>query len=306
VQTKSLADTGANGYLVIDKPFAIRLSKALQSPIRKLPYSVPVRGYQRNIQSNVSEYIRLHLTVEGRRIYNCPFVLLNLGTQDVIIGKKLFSRFRILLDSAKNRLVWPKEYPPTPSWSKEITLPYHSRETSFRHPAYQSDANRRDLALHREDRRRAGGRSMDMKVITPDSEEITDTPSGPTRNQEVLPLPQKRIAHGFTPVQICEISANAFHHEMMRSDSEFFQTSIYEIDQVIRERELEEDEETLHLIRQKLPHMHRRYADVFSKSESDRIPPHRIYDHKLITCIRYLHLIYAISRLKNPESMRLL
>jgi hypothetical protein len=91
VQTKSLADTGANGYLVINKPFAKRLSKALQSPIRKLPYSVPIRGYQQNIQSHVSEYIRLHLTVEGRRIYNCPFVLLDLGAQDVIIGKKLFS-----------------------------------------------------------------------------------------------------------------------------------------------------------------------------------------------------------------------
>ncbi|OBT38634.1 hypothetical protein VE00_11001 [Pseudogymnoascus sp. WSF 3629] len=116
----------------------------------------------------------------------------------------------------------PTEYPPTPSWSKEITLPYHSREASFRHPAYQSDANRRDLALYREDRRHAGGRSMDMKVITLDSKEITDTPSSPTRNLEALPLPQKRIARGFTPVQICEISANAFHHEMMRSDSEFF------------------------------------------------------------------------------------
>ena len=27
--------------------------------------------------------------------------------------------------------------------------------------------------------------------------------------------------------------------------------------------------------------MHRIYSDVFSKSESDRIPPHRIYDHKI-------------------------
>jgi hypothetical protein len=68
---------------------------------------------------------------------------------------------------------------------------------------------------------------------------------------------------------------------MMRSDSEFFQTSIYEIDQILRERELAEDEETLCLIRYKLPHMHRNYSDVFLKSESDRLPPHRIYDHKI-------------------------
>ncbi|OAF59535.1 hypothetical protein VC83_04074 [Pseudogymnoascus destructans] len=168
----------------------------------------------------------------------------------------------------------PKEYLPTPSWSKEITLPYHSRETSIKHPAYQSDANRRDFAIHREDRRRAGGRSMEMKVITSDYEEITDTPSNPPRNQEVSPPPQKTLVHRFAPMHICEISANAFHHEMMRNDSEFFQTSIYEIDQIIHEKELVEDEETLRLIQQKLPHMHRRYTDVFSKLESDRIPPH--------------------------------
>ncbi|ELR04401.1 hypothetical protein GMDG_01477 [Pseudogymnoascus destructans 20631-21] len=101
------------------------------------------------------------------------------------------------------------------------------------------------------------------------------------RNQEVSPPPQKTLVHRFTPMHICEISANAFHHEMMQNDSEFFQTSIYEIDQIIHEKELVEDEETLRLIQQKLPHMHRRYTDVFSKLESDRIPPHRIYDHKI-------------------------
>ncbi|OAF56983.1 hypothetical protein VC83_05772 [Pseudogymnoascus destructans] len=42
-----------------------------------------------------------------------------------------------------------------------------------------SDANRRDFAIHREDRRRAGGRSMEMKVIISDYEEINDTPSNP-------------------------------------------------------------------------------------------------------------------------------
>lgn len=67
----------------------------------------------------------------------------------------------------------------------------------------------------------------------------------------------------------------------MQSDAEFFQTSIYKIDQIIRERELLEDKEMLYLIREKLLYMYRKYANVFSKSESDRILPHRIYDHKI-------------------------
>ncbi|OBT81103.1 hypothetical protein VE02_10364, partial [Pseudogymnoascus sp. 03VT05] len=145
-----------------------------------------------------------------------------LGAQDVIIRKKLFSRFRILLDSAKSQL------------SKEITLPYYSRETSIRHPAYQSDANRRDAAILHKDRRCAGGRLMEMKVIISASPEKT---TGTTLSLPQIPeepsLPLAKSVLSFTPVQICEIGANAFHHEMMRNDSEFFQTSIYEIDQII-------------------------------------------------------------------------
>jgi hypothetical protein len=51
-------------------------------------------------------------------------------------------------------------------------LPYHSRETSIRHPAHQPDADRRDAAIRHEDRRRAGGRSMEMNVIASDYEEV--------------------------------------------------------------------------------------------------------------------------------------
>ncbi|KFY69635.1 hypothetical protein V496_00074 [Pseudogymnoascus sp. VKM F-4515 (FW-2607)] len=83
---------------------------------------------------------------------------------------------------------------------------------SIRHPAFQPDADRRDAALLHEDRRREGGRSLE----------------------------------------------------------------------ILKERgELKEDAETLALIREKLPSMHRGYTDVFSKLESDRLPPHRIYNHRI-------------------------
>ena len=63
---------------------------------------------------------------------------------------------------------------------------------------------------------------MDMKVITSSYEEIINMPLSPPRNKEVSPPSQLKLVPSFTPVQICEVSANAFHHEMMRSDSEFF------------------------------------------------------------------------------------
>ncbi|OBT81225.1 hypothetical protein VE02_10361 [Pseudogymnoascus sp. 03VT05] len=121
-----------------------------------------------------------------------------------------------------------------------------------------------------------------MKVIISASPEKTTgtTPSLPQIPEEPS-LPPAKSVPSFTPVQICEISANAFYYEMMRNDSEFFQTSIYEMDQIIQDKESEEDDETISLIREKLPYLHRKYTDVFSKSESNKIPPHRIYDHKI-------------------------
>ena len=88
IKLYSLADTGANGYLFLNRPLAVKLSKALGAPIQRLPYSVPIRGYQGCVQSYAANYIRLHLTIDGRRVYNCPFVILDLGSPDIIIGIK--------------------------------------------------------------------------------------------------------------------------------------------------------------------------------------------------------------------------
>jgi hypothetical protein len=85
-------------------------------------------------------------------------------------------------------------------------------------------------------------------------------------------------------IDIREISANAFHFLMKRPQSEFFQTTLYEIDRLIDESKQrdEEERETAELIDKMLPKQYARYRDVFSKSESNRLPPHRRYDHKII------------------------
>jgi transposase InsO family protein len=68
---------------------------------------------------------------------------------------------------------------------------------------------------------------------------------------------------------------------MKRKGSEFFITSLYEIDRIIGDREIPEDEDTERLIRERLPERYRHLKDIFSKVESDKLPPHRPYDHKI-------------------------
>ena len=83
-----MVDIEANGYLFLNRPLAVRLSRALDIRIQKLPYLVPIRGYQNRIQSRADRYIRLHLTMDGRKVYNCLLVIFDLEDQDIIIGIK--------------------------------------------------------------------------------------------------------------------------------------------------------------------------------------------------------------------------
>ena len=102
IDLHSLADTGANGFLFINRPLAIRLARMLGTPMQPLPYAVLVGGYDGKSKTYVKHFIRLHLTIDGRRIHNCPFIVLDLGNQDVIIGLKWIRRFKVLLDLVRN------------------------------------------------------------------------------------------------------------------------------------------------------------------------------------------------------------
>jgi RNase H-like domain found in reverse transcriptase/Reverse transcriptase (RNA-dependent DNA polymerase)/Integrase zinc binding domain/Integrase core domain len=82
--------------------------------------------------------------------------------------------------------------------------------------------------------------------------------------------------------QICEVSANAFHFHMKRSENEFFTTSLYEIDRLLEETGVQDTPETVQLINEKLPVEYELFRDVFSKAASDVLAPHRKYDHRIM------------------------
>jgi transposase InsO family protein/predicted aspartyl protease len=304
IQLRPLADTGANGYLFLNRTLALRLSKALGIRIENLPYSTPIRGYQGGIQSHVTQFIRLHLTIDGRRVYNCPFVILDLGNQDAIIGIKWMKRFRLGIDTVQQRFIWPPEYPPSPLYAKEILIPYDSRKLTLKHPGHQADVNKRDRAIEQNNRR---GRDQQMvvqqldaqsptfslasgllpNIIRPYSQTSPSLTASPSRTEAPLANTYTPTPSHSTPciVQIALISANAMHFHMQKKENEFFTTSLYEIDRILEDMPgripLDEDEETRQLIKELLPRFYTKFQDVFSKSESNRLPPHRSYDHKI-------------------------
>jgi hypothetical protein len=85
-------------------------------------------------------------------------------------------------------------------------------------------------------------------------------------------------------LDIYAISAVGFFYNIKLPDSVTFVTSIYEVDSLIRKKELESEAPGLtdeQLVELRLPSVYEDLKDVFSKAASNILPPHRKYDHQI-------------------------
>jgi hypothetical protein len=98
----------------------------------------------------------------------------------------------------------------------------------------------------------------------------------------------KKLAR-LAPVEIYCIGAVGFYRTLIKPDVKPFVTSLYKIDRVIEDKEIEDihadsarkELENQELIEQKLPQQYYDFKDVFSKAASDLLAPHWPYDLKI-------------------------
>jgi hypothetical protein len=80
------------------------------------------------------------------------------------------------------------------------------------------------------------------------------------------------------------INAPAFIHNLKDPTHKFFITSLYKIDHILKNRNLEspaEEETEEQMLRRIVPKAYYNLINVFSKNTSDKLPPHRLYNHKI-------------------------
>ena len=149
VITNALADSGANAFALLDTKCAEKTSEFLNTPLETLERPVPVKGYNGKPGKPIMSILRLHLRVDGRRQYNVPFLVTDLGHHDVILGRKWLAYLDLWLDVRHRQLIWPTSLPPTPSFIKEVTITMRNllRTTTTTDLAHQADATRRDQAF---------------------------------------------------------------------------------------------------------------------------------------------------------------
>jgi predicted aspartyl protease len=159
ISTYSLIDTGANGFIFLDEKFARLLSRKLGWKLEKLPFpSLPIKGYDGRRGPSITSFLRTHLTLDGRRIYNVPFLVLPLGSHDIIIGKTFLEYFDISPSAAKRKLHWPPNHPKTTrAISQGINVPRQILQRPPTQDVYQQDMEIRDKLIEWDEQRQLAG-----------------------------------------------------------------------------------------------------------------------------------------------------
>jgi hypothetical protein len=155
VPLTALADSGANGFTFINTACAIDIAKFFNLKAQPLVRPIHTKGFDGRPGKPVTHILTLHLSLDGQRQENIPFLILDLGTHDLILGLKWMSYFNVWLNPRDKRLMWPDdpERTTTPSFQREIQVPRNSLKSKKPDPEHQRDASARNRAIDLQDAR---------------------------------------------------------------------------------------------------------------------------------------------------------
>jgi predicted aspartyl protease len=178
ITLSALIDSGANGFVFIDTAYANNISTFLNLKPEPLIQPIIPKGFNGQPSKAVTHMLTLHLSLNGQRQEDIPFMILDLGNHDVILGLKWMSYFNVWLKPRDKRLMWPDEpkHATPPLFQREILVP----RTTLRHgkiqPKHQQDVYARDQAFTLKDQRRQDGRQSTpaIQVITGPEQLLTD------------------------------------------------------------------------------------------------------------------------------------
>lgn len=108
----SLADTGTNGSLFLDRQRTVELVRFYDMRIQRLEVPAETKGFDGRRGPSITHAMKLHLIVDGRRFHNQTFLLIDLGQHDLIIGCRWLAEQDVWMDVRNRRLIWPNKRDP--------------------------------------------------------------------------------------------------------------------------------------------------------------------------------------------------
>jgi hypothetical protein len=155
----ALPDSGANGFAFIDTDCAKDVMKFTGCKATSLDRPIVAKGYNSVRGNPITHYILINLVIDRRRLVEIPFLILDLGNHDIILGAKWMAYFDIQPDLRRRKLVWPDSLPQTSekSFAKKIRVPRDSLKPQPIQQEHQLDVMRRQHAFNQDEARRVAG-----------------------------------------------------------------------------------------------------------------------------------------------------
>ena len=262
---KALLDTGCKLSAVMHTQVAKDL--AYHNNVRwwKLPKSKPVRAFNGAEAVPITHMIVLPMKVRDHYQREVAFLITDLGSYPVILGEPWFDAHDALPDCRNHTIVFRgncHHEPESPTSHDVVESPPETAKDAKEGPP---TINPRRILRRKEldpDVDRAG---RPMPNLPPNHQTIS-------ANQK--PTPQTKA--GKTPFDICVIGALAFDSLSKKKDAEVFAISVRDIEEYDRKRAADVGDP-----KDKLPKEFHEYIDVFSKEGSNKLSPHRPFDHRI-------------------------
>ena len=277
-----LFDTGAGVYALIRKDVAENLREKTGAKRIKVQRPAVLKGYDGGSPQEITHATVCHLTVDGRRQQDVPFLEAPRLAHEVLIGRLWLAEQDVDISARHRCLKWPTSYRRSPP-SRDLKIKYpKGRPVS---PHHQQDADRRDrLMAAEEKRRRDGRRPVILKRGATWEDDSTGKmrralegrfePPVPMKTREP-PVPTKtRQNQDRFSLEINFLGAHEWHYGEEK-------TTLAEISEIAETRHWTEDPDYERALQKRLPAAYEEFKDVFSKRQSDTLPPPRDCDHQI-------------------------
>jgi transposase InsO family protein len=288
VEVKTLVDTGADLYSVIDEAIAIKLCRRFNIATIPLNQQGAVTSYNGEGTTPLTHAMYLDLIIDKRILRKVPFLILDTNQRhDMILGRMWMAENDVLPDCRRRILHWPSE----PTLLDEVAstmgmpLPRDALDKPQIERSHQGAAARRDRKFEREDQKlETGGRYRAPRILKQDQRDAYAKMERSFKAALTDPIPPKKTKTKTDPrkllqIDIACIGGVGFHRIAKKEKTKVFEVSIAQIESILDEKrnptpELTRDEEMDNL-RKTLPPEYHDLIEVFVKSNSDELPPYR-------------------------------
>ena len=284
VDVSCLADTGADGYIFVDHDLVSAMIRGLGLRTIRLLRECPVTGFNGALGEPITHAVKLTLMIDGHVQQQQPMLVTELGNNDLILGRMWFEAFGVLPDCKNRRLLWPDH----PSLREEAQtdiarpIPRQILKQPKANESHQKDADRRNQLMEKPEMRE---RKVRKTYGYSHQEDTVDKMNRSLRNELIPSKRKKRTIADELPrkcIEIAAIGGVGFHRHMTRKGTETFVTSLAQIDRILDEMHDPEHAFEAGEIRARIPKVYHQFVDIFSKIDSNTLPPLRgAPDHRI-------------------------